>query len=495
MATQSQASQSKLPCISTFNLEKCRRRLHIPFAIIFCTSFLAGCGGGMNQPAPGTPIAGQNTKVTVLLSSTANARISAFQLSLASVTLTSKTGKSVTLFQLPQSSSPSQAFVETIHTNGDAEPFATATIPQDIYTSASVTVSGARFTFVTFDSGTKTLSYFTDSITPSVAASAVLPSPITISGDAMTLSLDLQVSKSASFTGPPPFGTYTITPTFDISPLTVVPQPANNQNGKATGVHGRVASINATGFNLALPDGPTLPVNSGSNTVFQGISAFPALATGMFVDVDTAVQPDGSLLATRVEVEDTSAHDVMIGPLSQVSNTVSDINVMDLQQQGDDFCCAPDPAGNPFHWDANTVFRASGQFNNLQDLPFTANFSAANLVPGQNVSVASATFLNSGGPFTTATTVTLVPQTINGTVTAVSTSGNFTLYTVALAPSDLIPTLTGINSVVAYVDSNTQMINFSFISTGSVVRFNGLLLNDNGTLRMVSGQVSDGVTP
>src|SRR5215469_16097597 len=123
MMTQSQASQSKLSNISTFNLEKCRKRLPILFGIvIFCMSSLAGCGGGMNQPAPGTSIAGQNTKVTVLLSSTANARISAFQLSLSSVTLTSKTGKNVTLFQMPQSSSPSQAFVETIHTNGDAEP-------------------------------------------------------------------------------------------------------------------------------------------------------------------------------------------------------------------------------------------------------------------------------------------------------------------------------------------------------------------------------------
>jgi hypothetical protein len=495
MMTQSQTIQSKPSSSLTFGPNKIFKRQRVLFAaVIFCLG-LAGCGGKMNQSGPGTPIPGQNTKVTVLLSSTANARISAFQLVLSSVTLHSKTSNSVTLLQLPLSPSPSQAFVETIHTNGDAEPLGTVTIPQDIYTSASVTVAGARFTFVTFDAGNKTLTYNTDSITGTLQSAAVLPSPVTISGDAMTLTLDLQVSKSASFTGPAPFGTYTITPTFNITPVTVKPQPTNNQNGKASGIHGRIASLSSAGFNLALPDGPTLTVTSDSNTAFQGIGAFSALSAGMFVNIDTAIQSDGSLRATRVEVEDLNAHDVMIGPLSDVESTVSDISVMDLQQQGDDFCCAPDPAGHPFHLDTSTVFRISGQLGNLQNLPFNPSFTAQNLVQGQNVSVASATFLNSGGPFTTATTVTLVPQTLNGTVTAVSTDGSFTVYTLALAPNDLIPTLTGINSVVAYVGSTTQLTNSSSISSGSVVRFSGLLLNDSGTLRMVAVQVSDGVTP
>jgi hypothetical protein len=37
------------------------------------------------------------------------------------------------------------------------------------------------------------------------------------------------------------------------------------------------------------------------------------------------------------------------------------------------------------------------------------------------------------------------------------------------------------------------MLNSSPLSVGSIVRFNGLLFNDAGTLRMVAGQVSDGV--
>lgn len=155
----------------------------------------------------------------------------------------------------------------------------------------------------------------------------------------------------------------------------------------------------------------------------------------------------------------------------------------------------PDPVGSPFRWDGNTVFRITGQFGNLPSLPFTASFIAGNMSVGQKVSIASATMVNSGSPFTLATTISLVPQTVNGTVNAVSSSRSFTVYSVTLAANDLIPTLTGMGNVTVYVGSNTQMITSSPITVGSMVRFNGLLFNDNGVLRMVSGQVSDGVTP
>jgi hypothetical protein len=495
MTIESRTNPSKLFVVARFLAGQSRKCL----AFILCATIalfanlLAGCGGGMK---PG-PVTGQSTKVTLLFSSTANAQISAFQMSISSVTLTSKSGNTVTIYQQPQSVSPSQVFFETIHSNGDTEPLGTVSIPQDVYTSANVVVAGARFTFVTFDAAAKTLAYNSFSNGPNLASKALLPSSITVSGDAATLLLDLQVSQSASFTAPPPLGTSSITPVFKITPVAVAAQPTNNQNGKVSGVHGRVASINSNtiGFSLALPDGPTLPVNFDSSTVFQEPPGVSALGVGWFVDIDAVVRPDGSLRATRIEIEDISAHDVMIGPLTNVASAFTVLSVMDLQQQGDDYCCAPDPVGNPFRWDSSTVFRVTGQLGNLQNLPFTASFNATNISVGQKVSIASATVVNSGSPFTLATTITLVPQTINGTVSAVSSSGGFTVYSVTLAPNDLIPTLTGNGNVTAYVGSNTQVITSSPITVGSVVRFNGLLFNDNGVLRMVSGQVSDGVTP
>jgi hypothetical protein len=123
---------------------------------------------------------------------------------------------------------------------------------------------------------------------------------------------------------------------------------------------------------------------------------------------------------------------------------------------------------------------------------------------GQNVSVFSPGNPNSQG-VEGAATVTLVPQTSNGTVGAISSNGGFTVYSVVLAPYDLIPLaqqwgcngcispLTTPASVAVYVDEHTELLNSAAISVGSVVRFTGLLFDYNGTLQMDCGQILDGV--
>ena len=52
---------------------------------------------------------------------------------------------------------------------------------------------------------------------------------------------------------------------------------------------------------------------------------------------------------------------------------------------------------------------------------------------------------------------------------------------------------TGPSGVVVYVDSNTQLLNTKQLAVGTVFRFNGLLFNDNGTLRLDCAQINDGV--
>jgi hypothetical protein len=124
------------------------------------------------------------------------------------------------------------------------------------------------------------------------------------------------------------------------------------------------------------------------------------------------------------------------------------------------------------------------------------------MVPGQNVSFTDATYSWSV-PRPVATTMTLMPQTINGTVVASSISGNFTDYTVSLAPYDLLPMLAvqpgqptvenNPSQVEVYVDHDTQLLNTQALAAGSTLRFYGLVFNDNGTLRMDCAQVNDGV--
>jgi hypothetical protein len=127
------------------------------------------------------------------------------------------------------------------------------------------------------------------------------------------------------------------------------------------------------------------------------------------------------------------------------------------------------------------------------------------MVAGQDVSITSHATAISGGPtYVPSTTVTLVPQTINGTVTGVATDGSFDTYTIQLAPYDLMlalavqagqtTRLTNPATVVVYADSNTRMQNATALESGNVMRFYGLLFNDRGTLKLDCAQVNDGVT-
>jgi hypothetical protein len=142
--------------------------------------------------------------------------------------------------------------------------------------------------------------------------------------------------------------------------------------------------------------------------------------------------------------------------------------------------------------------------SNLSSLPFSATFTGSNLVAGQEIYVSTHAAKFPDAPdLVTATTVTLVPQTINGTVTAVSSAGSFSTYTVALASYDIFTALAkqpgqttllaNPGSIVVYVDGNTQTLNTAPLAVGSLLRFNGLVFNDNGTLRMDCAEVSDGV--
>jgi len=151
------------------------------------------------------------------------------------------------------------------------------------------------------------------------------------------------------------------------------------------------------------------------------------------------------------------------------------------------------------------MFNISGQLTNLQQLPFAATFNAANMVAGQNVYLSSPAFVTCCGLqyYAPATTITLMPQAIDGIVLGSSVSGNFTIYSVELANYDpfvILAALPGQATLVTqpdvvqvYVDSSTRMLNSTSVATGGTLRFYGLVFNDQGVLRMDCAQINDGV--
>jgi hypothetical protein len=285
--------------------------------------------------------------------------------------------------------------------------------------------------------------------------------------------------------------------------------PTNSANGKVTGGDGEVTAVSSGGnsFTLSIPNyvpaltGLPVPVLSDVNTIYQGISGASALAVGSFVNMDGAIQSDGSLLATRIAVQDPSAVYVFRGPLMQVASSVSALFMHAREMQGAGIPGYPFGVGASFNY-GSTAFQISGQLSNLGSLPFVPSFNGSNMVPGQEVYI-STTALPNNGPYPSAATMTLMPQTIDGMVAGSSTSGGFTDYTVTLASYDLFPALAvqpgqttvenNPSEVEVYIDSNTQLLNTQPLSAGSTLRFYGLVFNDNGTLRMDCAQVNDGV--
>ena len=466
---------------------------------------LSGCGGGGGSSFSG------NTNVTLFMTGSANDVFTVFAVGINQLTLTDRNGKTVNLLTAPGGP-------ESIHLNGVLEPWTTVSIPQGVYTSASITPAGAGYLCAGLDPSANWID-LADAYIPQLPAdSAVvkLASPITVTGENMGLVLDLLVNQSVTFT-PPCWkvggaGIITFSPLFALDPLSNSGQNIGTEN--VSGLQGVVASVASSGsFTVAAMEYITWQVTTNAGTSFQGITSSPQIAVGMPVEFDGTVQPDGSLAATRVEAYDTdsSTPTVIIGPLLTtnqsggdpdtkghvlyVSKGLSQSNVKGL--------------GNFPMWDySSATFQISGRLSNLKNLPFTPSFSAVTMVTGQEVAVASnvSSFPHQdsyGNPEPAAATVTLVPQTINGTVTGIANEGSFTTYTVTLANYDLFPdlaaepgpvsTLQSPSTVVVYADSSTQQLNTNPIAVGSVVRFYGLVFNDNGTLRMDCAQINDGV--
>jgi hypothetical protein len=481
----------------------CNSRLRCFRLVAACASslplaVLVGCGASVtNVPISHSMSTNGNTSVTILATSTANDRLSAFNVELTGLTLTNRSGKTVSLINSPVNP-------EFIHLNGIAEPLTTVSVPPDTYTSATVTVDSALFVCSDYQPVRGLQStVFQDAQVPTSAVTVSLPSAITITGPSMALTLDLLVSASANFTSCQGGNStaFSITPTFTL---------AAKATGKATGLHGLIGSLDRSGETMSVAGadgpkqfGPSWQIRADGNTVFQGISGFSQLGAGMPVDMDVAIQGDGSLLASRISIYDTNTSDLNVfsGPLNNVVASPSQLFVLSQEQQGylnkSSYYLGALP-GSP----ADAVYQSSGALTNLQRLPFAPNFDAASMVAGQNVSITSHVSSFPSGSLPVAT-VTLMPQTINGTIVASSTEGAFTTYTVALAPFDPFRNLAAQPSqnsllndpgtVVVYADINTQRSAVNPIAPGGVFRFNGLVFNDNGTLRMDCSQISDGV--
>ncbi len=457
---------------------------------------LAGCGGGSSSQPAGPGLSG-NTQVTLVTSSTANDRFAGYEATINGLSLVNSEGISVPLINAYWNA-------EFIHVNGQIEPLLTVSVPQGVYTSATINIFAASFTFLDILANGVANTDLVGLQEVAVPSTISLPQPITITGSSMALNLDLLLPQSGSYPSRTSASSYAVTPTFALSPVSVSQAPDSARDGKLIGLNGILTQASSLGFTANLPDS-SLPSRIGnqpvsflvdSSTVYQGIGSASALTPGLLVNFDAAIQPDGSLLATRVASLDIGAQNVMIGQLmltdTDVQNGTPRLLLNAAENLGTYLSTSPPDAG-AYYIAGATSFQTAPGVTGVQSLPFPASFSEVGTFPGQMLAVTFGAPVTMGTTSPPARTVTLMPQTVDGTVTAITSQGGFTVYTLALDESDNIVGLGGPSSVTAYVGPDALLLNSAAPAVGGLLRCTGLIFNDKGTLRMDCTQVDEGV--
>ncbi len=439
---------------------------------------LAGCSSGTSaMNSGGTALTAAATKTQTLITDSPKDEVIALGLTINSIRLFNAAGNYADVLTTPMT-------VEASHLDAVQEPLnANLSIPQGTYTSASITVANPTVTYVDPSThavvqATTTLASSTDTVT--------FTTPITVSSTSSPIVFDLLVGQSVALSGT----AATITPTFDVRQTTLSASPSNWENGHQRGLYGAVVSVSGTTLTISTSTGTQVVFTTDTSTLLQGFTALAQLTSGQVVEVEYAQQTNGSLLAKRIELQSGMALNEIMGLVTATTGSpVTSFTQTARQWLGSSTASTTAGASYTVSVPASATFAISSQFGTLPPLPFTPTFSAGTLFAGQNVAVQASTL---SGTAATAQTVTLLPQTIGGTVTAIGTSGSLTVYTITLTSGSAVAALTGATSMQVYTASTIQLMNSTTIAVGSTVRLNGLLFKNAGGLMMIAGDCSDG---
>jgi hypothetical protein len=472
---------------------------------------IAGCTSAVTSTSSTSNIIpNTNTSTTpVGITDAVNNQVLATSLTLNSIILTDSTGKVTTNLL-----AAGPITFEAAHLDAVQEPFFSAAIPEDTnpYVSVTLTYSNAQVAYV--NTATTPASIVLDS-TPTLANTSktvTFASPITISNTTTSLLVDYLVTQSVAISGCTASGcTVTVTPDFDVTAIAISATPTNGTNGLMTH-KGIVKAISAStdSFTITNPSGTSLTIYVNANTVFQpspfsnvlcmGVSCLTELQVNALVEVDTITQngstalPKGSLLATRVEVDDTgvTAPKLLLGPVTSRTPTATgtaatSFDMVLRQMVGGTSAAALESVDVTVTGTTNflmpprfTIFATA--------LPFTPSFTASTIFAGQHVAVVTTSIGVTSGA-ATATTVLLQPQTVSGTINSCTTSqiaGAYAVCTITMPADHWLAKLTGQTTVLVYINSLAIPINATAPTVGNTMRFNGYLFNVGGTLRLVT---------
>lgn len=457
--------------------------LGIAFAVaglaLVTALILAGC----NSMSPGLQLSNSaaSTAVPISITDAPSDEVLAATLTLNSVVLTDSSNKTTSLLTSPLT-------FEATHLDAVQEPLLTPAVPQDTYTSVTLTYSNAVVDYI--DPTTKQVVEATATLA-NTSQTITFSSPITVSSASTGLLVDYLVDNSVAISG----SAVTVTPDFHVAVAPIAAAPTNGLNGLMCGVKGKVTALGTNAFTITTGNGVSLSINVNAGTNYQGLSGFSALAVNAMVEVDIQVEADGSLLAVRVEEQaaPNATGQMLVGPVTAVTGSPATSFTMLVRQQINGASSTAVGAQVTVTISGTTQFVLPGRFTGLvlQDAVGEA-FSASTLFAGQVVGVATSDL---SGTSATAQAVGLSPQTVDGTIASItppSGSGpGWQTVVLTLNSGSWLATLTGKSSVIVLVPAGIpnnplQAINSSTLAVGDTARYNGFLFDDSGTLTLVA---------
>jgi hypothetical protein len=337
---------------------------------------LSGCAG--STPITVNPAA--KTAVQVRIGDAPVDKVLAFELTVTSITLTDTNGTTTNVL-----SSPTE--VELTHLAGTFEPLTLSNIPQGTYTKATITVSSPDVTYI--DLGTGLIMEKHPTLTTPTATVTFPSGGLTVGSGATSLNFDFNLANSLAFDAS---NNVTVTPVFTGSGVTVASNQQNQDtdDGEVEGVEGAVVSVNGSTIVIATEEsGQQLSFSTNASTTYDGVSGLSGIQAGEIVQVDAGTQSDGSLVATKIEIEDAQNNSLeAAGIVTSVTGKPA-VSLKMLVQ--DEVSSAPSGSKPVLGSEisvtllGSTTYKINADHNDLNNLPFTPVFNGSTIATAQRV--------------------------------------------------------------------------------------------------------------
>lgn len=442
-----------------------------------------GCGGADSMMRTTNLSQPNNANLQVNIGDGPADRLIAFSMMINSLTLTNNSGGSVTLINTPTP-------VELTRLMGTMQALGMMTVAPGTYTGATFSMGSAVVTYM--DPVTKQPVQKT--VGPMNVTVNFNPS-VTIGTTAMIMNFDMDMAASVSIDAS---GNVAVNPVFKHSSGNAVAGARDPEDGMMDHMTGTVADISGNSFTMSLMQSPqNMMIATSSVTQFQNMSGMGMMSNGAMVSVDAMMQPDGTMMAQRVESMTSVMGGLMAeGLVTQITgNPATQLTLVTHNGAGNGMMSSTLANLINVNVGSGTTYRIDWDGVDQSGLPFAPKFDSATIFKGQRVSAESGNSMMSGGSggmnvgTITASEIELEQQGFSGTVGVYSSSGAGAIFTLSLAPDSAFSTLTGATAITVYQQPGTRLRGLSFVSNGATVHVRGLLFLDGGTYKLVASRI------